>query len=274
MSVETLALCNAACSFCPYPTLERKGVKMPDTVIELLIAEMATFKVPFVFSPFKVNEPFLDCRLQDICESFLSRCRNGVLRLFTNGSALTPDHLRWVADLSRVKHLWVSLNTVDPREHQKLMRFKRGGEDKSSMFSKIARHLDVLHGWVEKGRFGHEVVLSRVAQGDTQDFQFMTGCRARWPRFKPFLIKKDAWLGAVKAPAVEVPHAPCARWYELSILATGIASLCCMDGEGRFAIGEVPRQSLLEVYNAPRWRGYRETLADRHQAPICQTCTY
>jgi MoaA/NifB/PqqE/SkfB family radical SAM enzyme len=33
LGIETLALCNAACDFCPYPGMERKGEAMPDRLI-------------------------------------------------------------------------------------------------------------------------------------------------------------------------------------------------------------------------------------------------
>jgi sulfatase maturation enzyme AslB (radical SAM superfamily) len=36
--LETLALCNAKCGFCPYPTMERLGTKMPDQQIDKIIS--------------------------------------------------------------------------------------------------------------------------------------------------------------------------------------------------------------------------------------------
>jgi len=38
--VETIALCNAACSFCPYATLERKGTRMSDALVEKIIDDL------------------------------------------------------------------------------------------------------------------------------------------------------------------------------------------------------------------------------------------
>ena len=70
--METMALCNASCSFCPYPSLERKGATMPTALIEKIIDDLTSIprSVPFQLSPFKVNEPFLDRRLfyvLDLC---------------------------------------------------------------------------------------------------------------------------------------------------------------------------------------------------------------
>ncbi len=66
--LETMARCNAACNFCPYSSLERKGTKMDDDLIEKIVNDLKD--IPrlhrFQLSPFKVNEPFLDARIFDL----------------------------------------------------------------------------------------------------------------------------------------------------------------------------------------------------------------
>ncbi|MGH8677869.1 MAG: hypothetical protein ACREUQ_05895, partial [Burkholderiales bacterium] len=59
--LETLALCNAACDFCPYPTIARKGERMPDALIEKIINDLADIprEIRFQLAPYKVSEPFL-----------------------------------------------------------------------------------------------------------------------------------------------------------------------------------------------------------------------
>src|SRR5262249_47912810 len=58
--IETLAMCNASCTFCPYPTMERQGDRMSDALIDKIIDDLT--KIPqnirFNIAPFKVNEPF------------------------------------------------------------------------------------------------------------------------------------------------------------------------------------------------------------------------
>ena len=48
--LETNALCNAACNFCPYPTLERKGTKMPDALIAKIIEDLRDIPHDAAFS--------------------------------------------------------------------------------------------------------------------------------------------------------------------------------------------------------------------------------
>jgi MoaA/NifB/PqqE/SkfB family radical SAM enzyme len=263
VSVETQALCNARCTFCPYPTIERKGVKMSDALLYRLVDEMAQFKLPFFFSPFKLSEPFLDKRLLPLCESFNEKCPLGVLRLFTNGSALTDKHIDGVARLKNVAHLWISLNHHDPVEYEKVM-----GLD----FDRTAARLDALHA----RPFPHPVVVSKVG---SQSNGFVEYVQRRWPKFGVCLIKKDAWIDFTEADNPEVPNTPCTRWWELNITSEGVVTQCCMaDGnKGEWQIGDVNEDTLLNVYNSPFWKERRANLMSRRQLDSrspCARCSY
>lgn len=263
VSIETLSLCNAKCSFCTYPSLERIGEEMPLSVINGLIEQMSKFEHPFFFSPFKVNEPLLDARLLDILGNINRQVPLARLRLFTNGSPLTPDKMYRISALQNVEHLWVSLNSCDPGQYERIMGIR---------YDVTARKLDMLHGFED---FRHSVVLSKVADKDSwSNEHFVRECHARWPRFKTVLIKRDGWLGDIEAPLAMIPDAPCSRWFELSICASGVVSLCCMDGHGRFAIGDIHKQTLLEVYNSPQWRERRQKMLSRKAVFPCSTCSY
>ena len=265
VSVETMALCNARCTFCPYPTIERKGERMSDELLKKLVDEMISWDRLMYFSPFKLNEPLLDKRTIPLCERINADSDKIVIRLFTNGSALTPENVHNIAKLKRVGYLWISLNSHIPEEYERLMGLK---------FDRTAKNLDYLHSVDD---FPHAVMLSTVGWPNEP---FRRYCYDRWPKFESMAIKKDAWLGYTDAQVTEVPDTPCSRWFELSVMADGFVSQCCMhDGEDkRWNIGNVNEQSLYEIYNAPLWRNRREALVsrkslDRDMAP-CAQCTY
>lgn len=257
VTIETQAVCNARCTFCPYPTLARAGTKMPDALLYRLIDEMAAFEKPFYFSPFKLSDPFLDKRLIPLLRTFNEKAPHGLIRLFTNGSALTDANVAGVAGLRQVAHLWVSLNTHRSLEYEALM-----GLD----FEHTARNLDRLH----KRDFPHEVVISRV--GDDPDF--VKYVQWRWPKFQPAIIKRDAWIDFTDAENPEIPDAPCGRWWELNIAATGVAALCCMDSEAQYGFGDVNTQTLLEIYNHPTLRAWREGVSRKTVGSPCERCSY
>jgi len=258
ISLETLALCNAACTFCPYPTIERKGTKMPDELLDRLLTEMEGFPNPFIIAPFKLNEPLLDSRLIPMCERINDRIPQAYLRIFTNGSPLTVEKARQIALLRNVRHLWVSLNAIDASDYEAVMGLK---------FAQTSKRLDDLH----RMDFPHPVVLSKVGGPDER---FRMYCHWRWPKFQAVVIKKDAWIDYTDPQIAEIPDTPCSRWFELSVMATGKVALCCMD-EGKFVIGDVNEHSLLDIYNQPFWRDRREQMLGRKSVPDpCSRCSY
>lgn len=258
VSVETLALCNARCTFCPYPTMERKGTKMSDELLDKIVTEIISWRRPMFFSPFKVNEPLLDARTLPLCERINREAPWIVLRLFTNGSALTPAKIEEIAKLKNVTHLWVSLNSHIPEEYERVMGLR---------FDLTAKRLDYLHAQ----DFPHPVVLSTVGYPN-EDFRRY--CFERWPKFESLALKRDAWLGQIEPQAGAVPDSPCARWFELSITATGETARCCMDGEGKYGFGNVNEHSLYDIYNQSELRSWREGLVSRKTVSVCDTCTY
>lgn len=270
VSLETLAWCNARCTFCPYPTLERKGTKMESALIDRLIREMAEWTEPFFISPFKVNEPLLDNRLKDICEAIESQVKNARLRLFTNGTPLTDRHLNWISDLARLDHLWISLNEVDEASYYQTMGLS---------YSIVKGNLDRLHARIIAQTFWQNVVVSRVSDGNSftpseKDKIFAEFVRKRWPRFRVHIIKKDGWLGYTTPGDSRVPQSPCGRWFELNVMAHGKVALCCMDGTGEFSIGDVTVSSLLDVYNQSHLIERRQHASTRAGITPCERCTY
>lgn len=258
VSLETQALCNAACTFCPYPTLERIGTRMPDDLIDRLVGEMAGFDRPFMFSPFKVNEPLLDSRVIPLLQRMNQEVPHARLRIFTNGSPLTTEKAEQIAKLENVEHLWISLNESTPKEYEATMGLK---------WDQVTRRIDSLHAMDD---FPHPVCVSRVGK----DENFVKLVSVRWPRFQPVTIKRDGWLGFTTAYSDEIPDTPCSRWWELNIMADGRVAHCCMDGKGEFPIGDVNTQTLLEAYNTRHWRERRAHLLSRRGLHPCSTCSY
>lgn len=262
ISLETATVCNARCTFCPYPTLERVGNLMSDEMIDELVGQMATFKESFLFSPFKLNDPFLDKRVLPLCKRINEEVPLAYIRIFTNGSPLTPKAISEVAKLKKLVHLWVSLNEYRPDEYEKLMGLN---------FEQTTRKLDYLHEQVVSGDFPHPVMLSCVGYPNEP---FRKYCFDRWPQFESMAIMKTSWLGFTDGQIYQVPDTPCARWFELSIMSDGVVSLCCQDSEGKFPLGDLKKNTMLEVYNQPELRKQREQLVSRRSVPTCNTCSY
>lgn len=266
ISIETFAQCNARCTFCPYGSLGREGTQLPDDVLDSLIEQMKSWRQPFFVSPFKVNDPLLDPRMEEICRRIDREVPQARIRFFTNGSMLTPYHIGWLNQLRHLEELWISLNSTDPQEYHELMGLK---------WATTQRRMFNLYDCVRFGTFNHPVVVSRVASDDLQkNADFINSVLETWPVFRPVVIKRDGWLGAVTPGSSEIPKTPCGRWFELNITAQGKAVLCCMDGKGEFVLGDVSEQKLLEIYNQKHLVDRRLHVRDRQGIEPCARCTY
>ena len=269
VSIETLTVCNAACSFCPYPGLERKGGKMPDSLIEKIISDLRDIPadLPFIISPFKVNDPLLDVRIFDIIEAMNERLPNASIRLFTNGSPLTAKNVEKIAGILNLIHLWVSLNDHDAERYEKLMQIP---------LQRTLENLDMLHRKKAAGEFSQQVVVSRVRDGTVEDDSFVSFVGSRWPLFGIGIIFRSEWLGQVPdlVSQRKIPLLGCSRWFEMSITSTGQVAFCCMDGKAEHPTGDVSKSHVLDVYNNPAYRVFREKYVTRLEGSPCMSCTH
>jgi hypothetical protein len=265
--LETLARCNARCTFCPSPELERSGTRMEDAVIDKVLTDLEDVPrdLPFRLSPFKVNEPLLDVRIFDILDRIEDRLPNADIDLTTNGSALTDRTRARLSGRRTLNAVYVSFNDHRPQVYEQVMGLP---------FDRTVARLDALHDDVSAGTLAVRVQVSRVGDGTPDDDAFRSWVVRRWPAFQPVVLRRGDWLGQVDERLEEVPNVACLRWFELSITATGTVAHCCMDGQARHPIGDIRERHVLEVYNDPSWRRLRETLLTRRDTHPCSGCTF
>ncbi len=266
VSFETLALCNAACGFCPYPTLERQGVRMGDDLLEKLLRELGDLPrdLRVEVSPNRVNEPFLDRRLFDVVDRVNADLPNAWLVIFTNGSPLTDGVLDRVERWERVERFNVSFNDHRPGPYERTMRIP---------YERTVANLDRLHERVESGAIGFGVSLSRVGDGTDADRAFVEWCGVRWPRFRAISTPREDWMGRTGGrTAYHTPEMGCSQWYKLGLLADGRDVFCCIDAEGEHGSATLADSHLLEIYNLPWRRALRERTLTRDRVDLCAGC--
>jgi len=268
--METVAVCNAACSFCPYPTLERKGVRMSDQLIAKIIDDLTDIPKDFRFqlAPYKVSEPFLEARLFDILELVNSKLPNANISIITNGSPLTEQKIAQLSKVRNLSYINVSVNFDNPEEYEAVMKLP---------FERTVERLEILHRKYAQGVIKCPIRLSRVTSNNSaDDASFVAWAKGNFPRFSAIIIRRNDWIGEIGSEqALTVPDAPCQRWFDLSITATGVVSMCCMDGSTKYPKGDVNTQHALEIYNQPWLRELRSTLVSRrHTGSPCNQCTY
>ncbi len=268
--LETVAVCNAACSFCTYPGLARKGTRMSDSLIGKVIDDLTAIprEVRFQFAPYKVSEPFLESRLFDILALVNEKLPNAVITIITNGSPLTAKKIDQLGKVRNLDYITVSMNFDNPEEYEAVMKLP---------FDKTIARLEILHRKYEQGVIKCPIRLSRVTSNKRADDEsFVAWVSENFPRFAALLTRRNDWIGDIDSEhAQTVPDAPCHRWFDLSITATGVVAMCCMDGSAKYPKGDVNTQHALQIYNQPWLRELRRTLISRRSGPApCNRCTY
>ena len=179
VSIETLVLCNARCSFCAYPDSERKGEKLSSELFYKIIDDLSVNNnSPMAMTLARINEPLLDKRLQEFSEHILSTFPKTNYTIWSNGSQLTSKNVNWISELQGNISLQVSLNSINEKEHDLFMGI--GLKD-------ILNNLDYVHNHTSIKCALHAPFIS-IEQKEV----FTKYCEQRWPNFqsslRPILI--------------------------------------------------------------------------------------
>jgi len=266
LGIETLALCNAACSFCPYPTLNRKGEAMPDRLIAKILNDIEDVKdrPPFQVNLSRVNEPFLDARIWDITAEIELRFPEAQHMLFSNGTAFNERNLQRLAKLRRVAFLNLSVNDHRPEQYERTMALP---------FARTLACLDRIQEMTAAGALNFPISVSRVGDGTAADSEFLEWVNARYPALYGLVTVRGDWMGAVPTFLEPAPDVACRQWFEQHLLANGAGAFCCIDSEGKLGSGNAESQHVIyDIYNHPERRRLRANIPSRRQVGVCQNC--
>jgi sulfatase maturation enzyme AslB (radical SAM superfamily) len=262
---ETIATCNAHCSFCDYPSSHRKGVRVDELLFERLINEISALPVGrrVGINLSGTSEPLADIRLFQRY-SALERAHTGVESLlYTNGSLLTPKRVEELLAVRRWRRISVSLNAVIETEYESLMGLN---------FCLVAQGLDTLHRMIMAEKLPDVVVVTRVSAG-TGDEAFRAYCNERWPMFR---VKLRALMPAVGSGQLGNRPASlvgCSQWFKIHFLPDGREKLCCIDTHGFYASAMNLRETgLVTIYNSSWRKRLREAPVRLDSHPICSIC--
>jgi radical SAM protein with 4Fe4S-binding SPASM domain len=116
LQIETVAKCNMACSFCPYPLKEDKSSMLNMDLITKLIDQIDPYDPGFEYITFsQFNEPLLDNRIFDIVK--YAKSKNFKVQLITNGLLLNKEkNIKGI--IENDIQLKISLQVLDSTKHK------------------------------------------------------------------------------------------------------------------------------------------------------------
>jgi radical SAM protein with 4Fe4S-binding SPASM domain len=116
LQIESIAACNMACSFCPYPLKDDKTSKLNTNKIEEILKQIDPTDEEFKYVTFsQFNEPLLDKRIFEITE--MAQKLNFKIYFVTNGLLLNKE--KNINELLRLKpEIKISMQVLDNSKHK------------------------------------------------------------------------------------------------------------------------------------------------------------
>ncbi len=266
VSLETYSKCNAACTFCPYPGLDRIGQKLDDKVVFRVIDELSEGVHPHHISMAKINEPLLDVRFFDFCAYINEKLPQTGISLFSNGSTLHDKMINRLIEVKNIIFMVISLNDHRPAEYEASMKIS---------YEKTMRRVRPLHERKVRGDIPFPIALTRVGDGTSADQEFLKWAKVEFPKFGAQCLHQFEWVGEDAGVSyLGGAQAGCSQWFSLQINGDGTESFCCID-TGSVKNGlNINTMSVSEMYNQPWRRALRERAMMRTEVPECATCTH
>lgn len=260
IQLETVIGCDADCPFCPQKKIDRKPVIMPEQVWRKVVDE--TRGLGITYRPFLQNEALIDKRLPKIV-SYIKEDPTARVEINTNAGLL--DEKRGAALIEAgIDLVRFSIDAFSPETFARC----RVGLDYRTVVDNINRFIDAVS---RSG--GHVVTEARMIdmeenRHEQKDFIEYWSARAD----RALIVPLYHWPWEA---GVEMVRKPCIKMREEMFFYTdGRAVLCCWDIAGRAVIGDVTKESVLDIWNGPIRRRHAERLSrgEREKIELCSRC--
>jgi hypothetical protein len=260
IQIETVIGCDAKCPFCPQRKIDRKPVIMPDATWRKIVDD--TRGLGITYRPFLQNEALIDKRLPSIV-SYIKEDPTARAELNTNGNLLTERMSLELIDAG-IDLIRFSIDAFSPETYAEC----RVGLDYENVIRNINRFIEIVGN-------GNRHVASEVRMIDMdinrqEQKPFIEYWSERANRALIVPLYNWPW-----DEGVEMVRKPCIKMREEMFFYTdGRAVLCCWDIAGRAVIGDVTKESVLDIWNGEVRRRYADHLSrgERDKINLCSRC--
>ncbi len=260
IQIETILGCDAECPFCPQKTIDRTPVVMSETTWKKIVDD--TRGLGITYRPFLQNEALIDKRLPAIVK-YIKEDPTARAEINTNGNLLDAKRgdalIEAGIDLVRF--------SIDAFSNETYAAC-RVGLDYRKVVDNVNRFIEAAAR--TRGKVVTEVRMIDMESSRHEQRDFIDYWSARADRALIVPLYHWPW-----DDGVEMVRKPCLKMREEMFFYTdGRAVLCCWDIAGRAVIGDVTKESVLEIWNGAARHGYAEYLSrgERDKILLCSRC--
>lgn len=268
LQIETVRTCNAACVMCPLETSKVPRTAMSDAVFCRLIEQIGSLTPIPPVAMHGLNEPLMDKKIIQRIKQ-LKAAGVSTVSVVSNGSLMTREMAAELIEAG-INDISFSIESIDKLTFEgiriglKLEDVIRGIVDFITVRNVAEKFLPVrlLFTYSEKNRQQYE--------------QF----RAYWlPILKPSMGDTISALPIHSFGKFEMYNndntKACYQLFtDMHIRADGTVSLCCIDVDAEYKLGNISENSIVDIYNGNqiRFDRHRHMIGDRHDMKICANC--
>lgn len=236
IEIETYNRCNGLCDFCPVSVYNdtRAEAKMTEVLFNKIIDELVEIQYSGAICLHSNNEPFMDDRIIGFAKKIRMKLPRAYTHLYTNGTLLTLE--KFLEIIPNLDELIIDNYNDDLILNKRTEEIKKYCECHEELISKVTIVL----------RKQHEILTSRG--GDA-----------------PNTIKDSTNL--YENNSCILP------FKQMIVRPSGQISLCCNDPLGKYTLGDLNTQSVLEVWNGVKYKEFRSAIINgRKNLPKCKLC--
>jgi sulfatase maturation enzyme AslB (radical SAM superfamily) len=258
LRLESTNHCNFACSFCPHPTMVREKGFMSEATIKKLLDEAANLGFRMLDLR-NFGEPIMDKRLASFAEYARDRGFSKIY-IHTNGHLLNAKRLdEWGG--AGITEVNLSLSPrrefAETRPGIPVEKYFKNIED---LVKSEPKYISILN-----------VDYIRTGMSTPQEENEFEGWLRDIGIEKRVDIELHNW-----AVGDDKSHFLCHRiWSSITVLWNGDVSLCCLDYEGDYKLGNLgdnSSRSLLEVINSELYIEIRRNHLEGKFLSKCASC--
>ena len=258
IQIETTLACNAKCPFCPYSHLDRGPKAMEDWIWRKIVDE--TRGLGITYRPFLINEPLSERRLAEIL-SYIKQDSTATTELNSNGGLMTEKRAHGVLDAG-LDVIRFSVDGFSTSTYEKM----RPGVNYDAVVRNVGRFFEIRNEGGYRCRI--EVRMIDAPENKHEQAAYLDYWRPRADEVLIVPLYRWPWEGQEK-PVLK----PCLKILdEMFFYTDGTAPLCCWDSAGRGLIGDVKKESVLDIWNGPILASMR-TILNRGRRDLLHLCS-
>ena len=275
VSLEAHSVCNQGCYFCPVSIERREDHFMSMELYDAIARQLGELRETIEgVSMINYNEPTVDKRF---LEQVAVLKQYGLpAAVLTNGTGLTPKRVDAIVEMGGLVYLSVNLSTLD--------RERYAADREGDHLELVLSNLDYMKRF-PLAETMEIVVLGVGDQTHVEDFgkisQRFAHSRFEVKFYEVMNRSGNVPLGLRPAKRIdklcgcEQTGSRPLQW--LHITPRGECVICCQDYHEHYVVGDLTKQSLLEVLTGPEIAKLRRWTYGIEEAPddfICRDCIY